>query len=98
MGYHWHGGYHDGWAWVVPGVMMLLLGLLLVALLVLVWRTLSRGGPSGPPQWGSGPTRSAGPTAGAEQILSERLARGEIDVEEYRLRLAALREGAGPPS
>jgi putative membrane protein len=28
----------------------------------------------------------------AEMILSERLARGEIDEEEYRRRLAALRE------
>lgn len=31
------------------------------------------------------------PTAGAEQILAERLARGEIDTEEYQARLHAMR-------
>ncbi len=43
--------------------------------------------------------RSAQPTQtppkaqseGAEQILAERLARGEIDIEDYRARLAALK-------
>lgn len=33
----------------------------------------------------------APPRAGAEQILAERLARGEIDPAEYRQRLEALR-------
>jgi putative membrane protein len=31
-------------------------------------------------------------SAGPERILAERLARGEIDVEEYQRRLAALRQ------
>jgi putative membrane protein len=40
---------------------------------------------------------SAGPkmrtvTAGAEQILAERMARGEIDTEEYQARLEALKD------
>ena len=35
-------------------------------------------------------TRSAGPQTNAKTILDERLARGEIDTEEYRARLAAL--------
>lgn len=34
------------------------------------------------------------PTAAAEAILAERLARGEIDTDDYRARLDALR-GAG---
>ncbi|WP_443079907.1 SHOCT domain-containing protein [Streptomyces sp. P9-A4] len=33
------------------------------------------------------------PATSAEQILGERLARGEIDEEEYRRRLTALRGG-----
>jgi putative membrane protein len=75
---------------------MLLFVLLLAGLLVLLWRVLGRsegrGGPgAGAPRWGAAPT-------GAEQVLAERLARGEIGVEEYRERLAALREGAGPPT
>ena len=38
------------------------------------------------------PVAVAGTPDPAETILSERLARGEIDEEEYRRRLAALRE------
>ncbi|MHB1524338.1 MAG: SHOCT domain-containing protein [Candidatus Dormibacteria bacterium] len=40
----------------------------------------------------SRPVAMAGTPDPAEMILSERLARGEIDEEEYRRRLAALRE------
>jgi putative membrane protein len=36
--------------------------------------------------------RAAPAAADPEQILGERLARGEIDPDEYRVRLAALRE------
>jgi putative membrane protein len=36
-------------------------------------------------------TRRARPGAGAERMLAERFARGEIDEEEYRERLAVLR-------
>ncbi|MCX2180433.1 SHOCT domain-containing protein [Streptomyces sp. SKN60] len=43
----------------------------------------------------AGRPRGFGPAASAEQILGERLARGEIDEEEYRRRLTALRS-AGP--
>ncbi|MFD8478117.1 SHOCT domain-containing protein [Kitasatospora sp. NPDC059673] len=32
----------------------------------------------------------------AEQVLAERLARGEIDPEEYRRRLEVLRDSTGP--
>lgn len=42
-----------------------------------------------PPAVGSG-TSDRSPTAGAEQILAERLARGDIDTEEYSTRLSAL--------
>lgn len=37
------------------------------------------------------PTAPASPTASAEVILAERLARGEIDPDDYRTRLDALR-------
>ena len=45
------------------------------------------------------PKHSPGPTmrtasAGAEQILAERMARGEIDTEEYQARLEALSTGS----
>ena len=41
---------------------------------------------------------AAGRPRGPEQILARRFAAGEIDEEEYRRRLAALRNTAGPTS
>ncbi len=41
---------------------------------------------------------SASPTGGAEAILAERLARGEISPDDYRSTLSALRGGAAAPS
>ncbi|WP_237323463.1 SHOCT domain-containing protein [Streptomyces sp. MOE7] len=51
------------------------------------------------PRGGSSPSRRPAPPAdgGPEQILAERYARGEIDDEEYRRRLATLR-GTRPGS
>ncbi len=39
---------------------------------------------------------AAGPTA--EQVLTERFARGEIDEHEYHQRLEALRDGSRSPA
>ncbi|MEV7242242.1 SHOCT domain-containing protein [Streptomyces sp. NPDC093248] len=81
---------HDaGWGWFAMSVGMLLFWALIVALGVLLYRALAR------PREGGAPagTRPAGPAA--EHLLAERFARGEIDEEEYRRRLAVLREDAG---
>lgn len=74
-------GDHDGswWGWIV---MMVLMVLLVAAAVVVVVRLTQT--PSPPP---SGSSRSA------EDLLADRLARGEIDVDEYRRRLDALRSG-----
>ncbi|HEV7212547.1 MAG TPA: SHOCT domain-containing protein [Blastococcus sp.] len=77
-----------GWGWAAMTV-----GLVLVlALLVLGGVMLARS--SRRPPDGSYP---APPGSSAEQLLAERFARGEIDEEEYRRRLATLR-GAGSGS
>ena len=55
----------------------------------IVWLVLTLARSVGP--GGSGAGRAEGDSA--ERILGDRLARGEIDPEEYRTRLAALREG-----
>ncbi len=65
------------WVWVAGGLFALLRLALLVGLIVLVWRLLS-----GDRLW-----RRPDPAA---QILRERYARGEIDEDEYRKRLATL--------
>ncbi|MFD8482749.1 SHOCT domain-containing protein [Kitasatospora sp. NPDC059673] len=100
---YWHRGYyhHGGWSWVLPGITFMLFVLLVIVVLVALWRASSTnrtGGTTGGPRWGSAPQ---GRAPEAERVLAERLARGEIDVEEYRHRLAALRGepgGDSPPS
>lgn len=72
-----------GWAWMS---LMMVGGVLLIALLVLV---LLRG--SAQETW---PERSDDPL----QILEKRLARSEIDVEEYQRRRNLLRSKDGSPT
>lgn len=75
----WYGNGMSGWGYLVmAGSTLLFWGLLVFAGVTLL-RVVRR--PSGPGQ-GAGPA--------PEQILAERLARGEIDEDEYRRRLAAL--------
>ncbi|WP_035863282.1 hypothetical protein [Kitasatospora cheerisanensis] len=52
--------------------------------------------PAAGPRWGSPPQQQARAPE-AERLLAERLARGEIEVAEYRERLAALRGESPPP-
>ncbi|MFD5565377.1 SHOCT domain-containing protein [Kitasatospora griseola] len=101
IGMYWHRGYHGGWSWVLPGITFMLFVLLVIVVLVALWRMYSTSrtpGSGDGKQWGSPPH---GRVPEAERLLAERLARGEIDVDEYRHRLAALRGeygGSGPGS
>jgi len=82
MGYGW------GWSWGM-GFGMLFMALFWVfvaAAAVWLVTTLTRSRDVGGSDRGA-----AGPAA--LSILAERLARGEIDVEEFRARKAALEEG-----
>jgi putative membrane protein len=78
------GDMHDGgwgWWWLLSlGVMLMLIALVVV----LVVRITSPSQPRTP---------SAGlpPRTSAEKVLADRMARGEIDTDEYRQRLSALR-------
>ncbi|MEV6210469.1 SHOCT domain-containing protein [Kitasatospora sp. NPDC051914] len=89
---YWHDGGMSGWGWFGMSLGMLLFTALLVIGGVLLFRALdrttSRPAPPAPPT-------APGPTP-PEQLLAERFARGEIDDQEYRKRLAALRETAHP--
>lgn len=88
---YWNGHDMNGWDWFAMSVGTVLLWTLLIAVAVLVFRALTRvPDPSYPDA-----SRSRA-TAVPERLLAERFARGEIDEEEYRRRLAVLRaEDAG---
>jgi Predicted membrane protein len=70
-----------GWGFALMGLSTVVFWGLLIAVIVLVARYLSRTSQPGPP--------SPHPTA--EDVLAQRFARGEIDAEEYRSRLDTLR-------
>ncbi|MFF0473969.1 SHOCT domain-containing protein [Streptomyces sp. NPDC004284] len=72
----------NGWGWFALSAGMLLFWGLLITVAVMLFRTVGRPAER-PPEHR--------PATSAEQILGERLARGDIDEEEYRRRLAALR-------
>jgi putative membrane protein len=71
---------HDltGWGWVAMTVGMAVFWGLLIALAVVLVRGLNR------------PADHSGQRPSPERVLAERFARGEIDEDEYRRRLATL--------
>ncbi|WP_190157989.1 SHOCT domain-containing protein [Streptomyces litmocidini] len=85
----WYGNGMNGWGWFAMSAGTVLFWGLLITGAVMLFRSLDRAAER---------PRRSGPTASAEQILGERLARGEIDEEEYRRRLSALRDAeSGSP-
>jgi len=74
------GGHMDGGWWWVMGIGWLLF---LAFIGILVYMLVRHHTDSGTPR--------AGRTSAAEDVLADRLARGEIDEEEYRRRRDALR-------
>jgi putative membrane protein len=75
----WHMGGMGVWGPLMMGLNSLLFIGVVIAVIVLVWHLVGRPAGTGPNE--------------AERILQQRFARGEIDHEEYRRRLAALRPG-----
>ena len=76
----WGWGHHFLWG----GVIMIAFWLLVIAAIVLIVRAIA-----GRQQ---APARPEASATDAERILAERYARGEIDEQEYRARLAVLKE------
>ncbi|MFE3167067.1 SHOCT domain-containing protein [Streptomyces sp. NPDC059224] len=86
----WYGRDPGGWSWMAMSVGMVLFWAALAAVGVLLFRALSRPAGGG----ATGPAPPTGPTP--ERVLADRFARGEIDGDEYRRRLAVLRADDGP--
>lgn len=79
----------NGWGWgPMFGMGGLWLVVLIAVIVVVVWMLRSAGGNSNAGGNSTG-TATARPTP--EDILRERFARGDINAEEYRERLAELR-------
>jgi putative membrane protein len=83
----WYGG---GWAWWQAGLMWLAV-IAFLALLIWAVYALVTGITGKPDQAG----RDAPRPSGARRILDERLARGEIEPEEYRRLREVLDDGPG---
>lgn len=85
---NWNNGWHDSpglWGWMLMALMMVVFWGGVAWVIVNVVR---HGGSASAPAHASGPpTQRTGP----EDILHERFARGELDVEEYHHRVDALR-------
>ncbi|MGV9562642.1 SHOCT domain-containing protein [Streptomyces sp. NPDC003480] len=87
--------YDGGWGWggwIVMTVFMVLFWAVLIVGLIALVRYLAGARhhqqPGSPPPPGEGGWQDRG----AENLLAERFARGEIDEDEYKRRLAVLRE------
>ncbi|WP_405910440.1 MULTISPECIES: SHOCT domain-containing protein [unclassified Streptomyces] len=78
---YWNRHDMNGWDWFAMSISTALMWALLVTVAVLLFRTLNRS-----PELPHTPT-----AASPEQLLADRFARGEIDEDEYRNRLAVLR-------
>lgn len=82
---YWYGNGMGGWGFVLMTVAVLVFWSLLIGAIVAPVRCF---GPAGRAGRVSEPTPS-----GPERILAERYARGEIDEQEYRHRMAAVGRG-----
>jgi putative membrane protein len=87
-------GYNDGnWGageWLAMGTMMLVFWGLVIGLVVWAVRSSRSGDQRGRPEGGR--------SSGADTLLAERYARGEIDEDEFLRRRDLLHSAAGPRS
>jgi len=89
---YWDNGHmDDGWGILMILAMLSIWALVAVAIVWVIRSTrTSTVTPTVSPGASSASPAAGRVTASAEQILAERLARGDIDPEEYKTRLEAL--------
>ncbi|NXY95720.1 SHOCT domain-containing protein [Streptomyces sp. BR123] len=95
---YWNG--HMGpWGWLAMSLTALVFWALIIAAAVLVARSFKRDGAAAQGAAAhAAPAPRAASAEGAETLLAERYAKGEIDDEEYARRLAVLRGHAPGPA
>ena len=84
-GYGWMSNGGWGWGWMVTAVVMILVFAVVITAIVVAVRYL---------MGAEHRSRAARPIQGpgAEDVLAQRFARGDIDDTEYRQRITTLRE------
>ncbi|MEO6201075.1 MAG: SHOCT domain-containing protein [Cryobacterium sp.] len=85
----WGNGFSMGWGWPI-GLLVLVGVILLVIVAVRAFGAAERGGSRGNSELDSPPRERNT----ARQVLDERLAKGELNADEYRERLKVLGEDA----
>ncbi|MFE0464574.1 SHOCT domain-containing protein [Kitasatospora sp. NPDC058965] len=97
---YWDDHGMNGWGTGFMALAMLLFLVLLVVGAVALVRYLGRPAQAGHTAQAGHPGRPGEPGHGPtpEDLLAERLARGEIEPDEYRSRLATLRGSGAPPA
>lgn len=95
----WMDDHGHPWLWLLASTALVLLwgGAIWAAIGLLRARGTAGMRNDRPRSGGTARAEGDDPLASAERILAERMARGEIDVDEYRSRSAALRP-AEPPA
>jgi putative membrane protein len=91
---YWYGSGMSGWGYALMTVSMVLFWGAVIFGIVMLVRYFGRSGQ--PPAEPRSPQSLESPQS-PERLLAERFARGEIDEEEYRRRLAVL-QGKGRPA
>ena len=86
-------GNGTGWGYALMAISMVLFWGAVIFGIVMLVRYFGR---SGQPPAEPRPPQSAESPQSPERLLAQRFARGEIDAEEYRRRLAVLQGGGRP--
>ena len=93
----WNNGMDGGsWWWIPMTIMMVVFWGGLIWLVVTLVRRPNYSLHAGPPGFISQQTAPSPTAQTAQEILAERLARGEIEPDDYRSRLDALNHRTGP--
>lgn len=90
---HWAGDGPGPWILLVPLFWAAVVAGGILLLRRTVWRRGRGPGHGGPPWQGRGPAKES-----AADLLARRFAAGEIDEDEYWLRLSVLNESKGGPA
>jgi putative membrane protein len=90
----WYNHNLGGWGWFAMSASMILFWVLIITAAVMLFRVLGRQHEHSHAPHPHSASHPAAPTP--EQVLADRFARGEIDEEEYRRRLATLHSSTRP--